>query len=72
MSDLKPFLAAVAARQSLSEAEAEQAFSIIMSGTASESEIGAFLMGLRVRGETVDEIAGAARVMRGVAMARRA
>jgi anthranilate phosphoribosyltransferase len=67
MSDLKPFLAAVAARKSLSEAEAEQAFSIIMSGTVSESEIGAFLMGLRVRGETVDEIAGAARVMRGKA-----
>ena len=67
MSDLKPFLAAVAARKSLSEAEAEQAFSIIMSGTATESEIGAFLMGLRVRGETVDEIAGAARVMRGKA-----
>jgi len=65
MSDLKPFLAVVAARRSLSEAEAEQAFSIIMSGTATESEIGAFLMGLRVRGETVDEIAGAARVMRG-------
>lgn len=64
MSDLKPYLAAVAAGRPLTESEAEQAFSIIMSGTASEAQIGALLMGLRVRGETVDEIAGAARVMR--------
>jgi anthranilate phosphoribosyltransferase len=48
----------------LSESEAEQAFAIVMSGAASEAQIGALLMGLRVRGETVDEIAGAARVMR--------
>ena len=64
MSKLKPFLAALAAGQSLSEQESEQAFSIIMSGGASEAQIGAFLMALRVRGETVDEITGAARVMR--------
>jgi anthranilate phosphoribosyltransferase len=64
MSDLKPYLATLAAGRSLSEPESEQAFSIIMSGGASEAQIGAFLMGLRVRGETVDEIAGAARVMR--------
>ena len=64
MSDLKPYLAAIAAGRPLTESEAEQAFSIIMSGTASEAQIGALLMGLRVRGETVDEIAGAARVMR--------
>ncbi len=64
MSDLKPFLAAVAAGRPLTESEAEQAFSLVMAGAASEAQIGALLMGLRVRGETVDEIAGAARVMR--------
>lgn len=64
MSDLKPFLAAIAAGRPLTESEAEQAFSIVMSGAASDAQIGALLMGLRVRGETVDEIAGAARVMR--------
>jgi anthranilate phosphoribosyltransferase len=64
MSDLKPFLAAIAAGKTLTEAEAEQAFSIVMSGTATEAQIGALLMGMRVRGETVEEIAGAARVMR--------
>src|SRR5215469_4193981 len=63
-ADLKPLLAQVAAGRSLSEAEAEAAFDIIMSGNATPSQIGAFLMALRVRGETVEEIAGAARIMR--------
>ncbi len=36
----------------------------IMEGRATDAQIGAFLMGLRVKGETVDEITGAARVMR--------
>jgi anthranilate phosphoribosyltransferase len=63
-SDLKPLLARVAAGHSLSEAEAEAAFDIIMSGAATPSQIGALLMALRVRGETVAEIAGAARIMR--------
>src|SRR5438874_13037248 len=69
ISDLKPLLAAVAAGHRLSESEAEAAFEIIMSGNATPSQIGAFLMGLRVRGETVDEIAGAARIMRAKALA---
>src|SRR5216110_1765270 len=67
--DLKPLLAQVAAGRRLSESEAEAAFEIIMSGNATPSQIGAFLMGLRVRGETVDEIAGAARIMRAKALA---
>jgi anthranilate phosphoribosyltransferase len=62
--DLKPLLAHVAAGRSLSEDEAEAAFDIIMSGQATPSQIGAFLMALRVRGETVEEITGAARIMR--------
>jgi anthranilate phosphoribosyltransferase len=40
-----------------------------MSGNATPSQMGAFLMGLRVRGETVEEIAGAARIMRAKALA---
>src|SRR5882762_4718677 len=67
--DLKPLLADVAAGRHLSENEAEAAFEIIMSGNATPSQIGAFLMGLRVRGETVDEITGAARIMRAKALA---
>jgi len=62
--DLKSLLAVVAQARSLSESEAEAAFDIIMSGDATPSQMGAFLMALRVRGETVDEIAGAARTMR--------
>src|SRR4030081_1004039 len=67
-ADLRPLLAEVAAGRSLSESEAETAFEIIMSGNATPSQIGAFLMGLRVRGETVDEITGAARIMRSKAL----
>src|SRR5256712_7792401 len=68
-ADLKPLLAQVAAGRALSESEAEAAFDIIMSGNATPSQIGAFLMALRVRGETVEEIAGAARIMRAKALA---
>ncbi|TPW33086.1 anthranilate phosphoribosyltransferase [Martelella alba] len=64
MSELKPFIAKVAARQSLTGAEAERAFDIIMSGEATPSQIGGFLMALRVKGETVDEIVGAVTTMR--------
>jgi len=65
MSDaFKPLIAKVADRTPLSEAEARQAFDIMMSGEATPSQIGGFLMALRVRGETVAELTGAARVMR--------
>ena len=70
MSDaLKPLLANVADGNSLTVDEAEAAFNIIMSGDATEAQIGAFLMALRVRGETVDEITGAVRTMRAKALA---
>lgn len=68
-ASLKPFIAKVAAGAALTEAEAEQAFEVIMSGAATPSQIGGFLMALRVRGETVAEIAGAAKVMRAKAHA---
>lgn len=64
MSDLKPFVAKVAAREALSRDDARAAFEIIMSGAATPSQIGGFLMALRVRGETVDEIVGAVGAMR--------
>ncbi|MBM3550029.1 MAG: anthranilate phosphoribosyltransferase [Alphaproteobacteria bacterium] len=68
MPDLKILIGRVAAGHRLTVAEAETAFDIMMSGNATPSQMGAFLMGLRVRGETVDEIAGAARVMRAKAL----
>jgi anthranilate phosphoribosyltransferase len=67
-ADLRALLAHVAQGRSLSEGEAEAAFDIIMSGDATPSQMGAFLMALRVRGETVDEITGAARIMRAKAV----
>jgi anthranilate phosphoribosyltransferase len=64
MNALKPLLAKVADGRSLSRDEAITAFQILMSGDATPSQIGAFLIALRVRGETVDEISGAVTVMR--------
>src|SRR5437867_3696803 len=68
MPDLKALIGTVAQGKSLGEAEAERAFDVIMSGNATPSQMGAFLMALRVRGETVEEITGAARVMRAKAL----
>ncbi len=65
---MKAVLGRIAAGATLSEAEAEQVFTVIMSGDATPAQIGGLLMGLRVRGETVDEITGAARVMRAKAL----
>ena len=60
----KALLARIAAGESLSETESAAAFDIMMSGSATPAQMGAFVMGLRQRGETVAEIAGAARAMR--------
>ncbi len=64
MTDLKQLLAVAATGQVLTEAQAEAAFDIMMSGDATPSQMGGFLMALRVRGETVAEITGAVRAMR--------
>ncbi len=64
MSDLKPYIATVADGNALSREETGKAFDIIMSGEATPSQIGGFLMALRVRGETTDEFAGAIDTMR--------
>jgi anthranilate phosphoribosyltransferase len=63
-TDLKAHIAMVADGRPLRADEAEAAFGIIMSGDATPSQIGGLLMALRVRGETVEEITGAARAMR--------
>jgi len=64
MSDaLKPLIGAAADRP-LTRAEAEAAFNILFEGEATPSQIGGLLMALRTRGETVEEYAAAAAVMR--------
>ena len=65
---MKSYIAKIADGGSLTTSEAEKAFNIIMSGDATPSQIGGFLLALRVRGETVDEITGAAKAMRAKAI----
>ena len=72
LADLRGAIAKVAAGASLSQEEAAEAFDLVMSGAATPAQIGALVMGLRVRGETVDEIAGAARAMRAKVLTVRA
>ena len=64
MDPFKPLLAQVATGIPLSRSEAEAAFDHLLAGEATSAQMGAFLMGLRVRGETVDEITGAVAAMR--------
>ncbi len=61
---IKEAIAHVAAGQSLTEIEAAAVMEEIMTGEATPSQLGAFLTALRLKGETVEEIAGLARVMR--------
>lgn len=63
MSELKPLIG-LAAERALSRAEAEAAFETLFEGAATPAQMGGLLMALRTRGETVDEIAAAASVMR--------
>lgn len=68
VTEFKRLLGIVAQGRSLSVAEAESAFDIMMSGNATPAQMGGFLLALRVRGETVDEITGGARAMRAKAL----
>lgn len=61
---IKESLAKLARGENLTEAEMMGATNTIMEGQASPAQIGSFLTALRLKGETVDEITGAARVMR--------
>src|SRR6266567_2844849 len=63
-SPLRRALIALANRQSLSEEQTAEVFGIVMSGEATPAQIGGLLMGLRAKGETADELAGAARALR--------
>ncbi len=64
MDELKALIGKVATGAALTRDEAAQAFDRMMSGEATPSQMGGFLMALRVRGETVDEITGAVMTMR--------
>ena len=59
MTDIRPLIG-LAAERPLTGSEAETAFSALFDGAATPAQIGGLLMALRVRGETVDEITGAA------------
>jgi len=61
---LKEAIFKVVGRQDLTEEEMTRAMDIIMTGEATEAQIGAFITGLRMKGETVTEITAAAKVMR--------
>jgi anthranilate phosphoribosyltransferase len=62
--DFKALIAKAATGASLTREEAAHGFDVMMSGEATPSQMGGFLMALRVRGETIEEITGAVTVMR--------
>ncbi len=61
---LKPFIKKVMQGTNLTLAEAEEAMNIIMTGQATPAQVGGYLVALRMKGESVAEIAGSARAMR--------
>ena len=65
---IKDAIAKLADRSSLTEQEAESVMLEIMDGAATPAQIAAYLMGLRLKGETVEEIAGSVRAMRAKAI----
>lgn len=65
---IKDAIAKLADRSSLTESEAESVMLEIMEGMATPSQIAAYLMGLRLKGETVEEIVGSVRAMRAKAV----
>jgi anthranilate phosphoribosyltransferase len=62
--DIKGALARIAERRDLTGEEMRSVMRIIMAGEATPSQIGAFLMGMRIKGETVAEIAAAVSILR--------
>jgi len=61
---IKETIARLAAGKDLTEEETKMAMDEILNGQATDAQIGSFLTALRIKGETVDEIAGAAKAMR--------
>src|SRR5918998_1450897 len=64
MSPLREILLKLCRREDLTRSEAREAFNHIMSGDASEAQVGGLLVGLAAKGTTVEELVGAATVMR--------
>lgn len=62
--DFKRLIGLIADGKTLSVEDAKTAFNIILSGDATPAQMGAFLMGLRLRGETLDELIGGVTVLR--------
>ena len=69
MTSLRDILLKLSRREDLTRDEAREAFELIMSGQASEAQIGGLLVGLASKGTTVEELIGAATVMREKAVA---
>ena len=65
--DMQAAIAAVIERRDLNAEDMQAVMRLIMTGQATAAQIGGFLIGLRMKGETVDEIAAAAGVMRDLA-----
>jgi anthranilate phosphoribosyltransferase len=65
--DMKQAISAVMEHRDLSSEQMQSVMNIIMSGAATPAQIGGFLIGLRMKGETIDEITAAAQVMRALA-----
>ncbi|MCD1628753.1 anthranilate phosphoribosyltransferase [Marinobacter shengliensis] len=65
--DMKQALNRIASNLDLSREEMKDVMRIVMNGEATDAQIGAFLMGLRLKSETIDEITGATEVMRELA-----
>jgi anthranilate phosphoribosyltransferase len=65
---IKDAIAKLADRCSLTEQEAESVMLEIMDGAATSAQIAAYLMGLRLKGETVEELTGSVRAMRAKAL----
>jgi len=61
---LKPFIAKAINRTDLTSIEAEEAMNIIMTGQATPAQIAAYVVALRMKGETIPEITGSVRAMR--------
>ena len=64
MATIRDAIAKLADRLPLTEKEAEEVMREIMDGAATPAQIAAYLMGLRLKGETVEELAGSVRAMR--------
>ena len=65
--NMQEAITAVTERRDLSQAEMRAVMNIIMTGDATQAQVGGFLIGLRMKGETVDEITGAVEAMRALA-----